>query len=163
MSLVIKTADELLTAEALARLAARRAARDMPLVRTILRAFAERGGPVAVRDLGAERGALAALDDEDVIRLRGDVVDMAYPFSAAPTAFLVRLPGGRDRYACCATDALGFAPMLGEAVEIRSRCHQSGSPLAFSVSPEGPGPEAGPVMLWIGERGDEACKAADGL
>jgi hypothetical protein len=49
-----------------------------------------------------------------LIRIRDGHVDLAYPFSASPTAFVVRLPDGRERYACCATDALGIAPMVGQ-------------------------------------------------
>jgi hypothetical protein len=162
-SLVIKTADEFMTPDALERLAARRAVRHAPLVRQILRAFVERGGPIAFRDLVADRDALVALDDEDVIRVRGDEVDIAYPFSAAPTPFLVRLSGGRERYACCAMDALGIASMLGEPVEIRSRCHHCGEALEFSATPDGPRLEAGAIMLWFGTRGDDRRKVADSL
>ena len=87
----------------------------------------------------------------------------ACAFSASPRAFVVRLPDGRERYACCAIDALGIAPMVGQPVEIRSRCHHCGTPLEFSATPEGPGPEAAGVMLWVGKRTDERCKVADSL
>jgi hypothetical protein len=107
--------------------------------------------------------ALASLDDDDLIRIRDGMVDIAYPFSASATPFLVRLTGGGERYACCATDALGIAPMVGQRVDIRSRCHHCGMPLGFSVAPAGPGQEADGVMLWIGKQGDDRCKAADGL
>lgn len=90
-------------------------------------------------------------------------MDLAYPFSASPTPFVVRLPDGRERYACCAMDALGMAPMLGQRVEIRSRCHHCGTPLEFSAAPPGPGSEAEGVMLWFGERGDVRDKVADSL
>ena len=170
--LVIRTADELMTLDSLERQAARRAARQAPLFRRILLAFVERGGPIAVGDLLADssdqrpdavRDALVALDHEDLIRVRGDEVDIAYPFSAAATPFLVRLPGGRDRYACCAMDALGIAPMLGQPVEIRSRCHHCGSVLELSATPDGPRLDADGVMLWLGKRSDERCKVADSL
>jgi hypothetical protein len=117
-TLVILTAEELKALNPLDRQAARRAARQQPLARLILRTFLERGGPIPVEDIiatspGAEPGtihdALVALDDEDLIRVRTGQIDLAYPFSAAPTPFLVRLSGGRARHACCATDALGFA------------------------------------------------------
>lgn len=162
-SLVIKTAEEFMGLDSLERQAARRAARQRPLVRQIFQRFVERGGPVAVRDLVADHHALVALDEEDLIRLRGDDVDIAYPFSAVPTPFLVRLSAGRERYACCAVDALGIAPMLGEDVEIRSRCHHCGDPLEFSTTPHGPRPEADGVMLWLGKRGDDRGKVADSL
>ena len=90
-------------------------------------------------------------------------VDIAYPFSALPTAFVVRLPEGGERYACCATDALGIAPMVGQRIEILSRCHHCGTALEFSATADGPAPEAAGVMLWVGERTEEGCKAADSL
>ena len=57
-----------------------------------------------------------------------------------------------DRYVLCAIDALGVAPMLGESVRIRSRCHHCGEPLEFSVDPSGPGPGAEGIMMWAGKR-----------
>jgi len=107
--------------------------------------------------------ALVTFDDEDIIRVRAGQIDLAYPFSALPTPFVVRLPRGRQRYACCATDALGFAPMVGEPVEIESSCHHCGHPLKFTATPHGVGPKAEGVMVWFGKRGDEECKAFDSL
>jgi len=114
-------------------------------------------------DVPAEvtRQALVALDDDDVILIRDGQIDIAYPFSASPTPFLVQLPGGKERYTCCAMDALGIAPMVGLSVEIRSRCHHCAMPLEFSTSPDGPGLEAEGVMLWIGKRVDDRCRVAD--
>jgi hypothetical protein len=111
----------------------------------------------------AVRQALAALDDDDLIRVRAGHVDLAYPFSASPTAFAVRLPDGGERFACCAVDALGMAPMAGRPVRIRSRCHHCGVPLDFSATPDGPGTDARGVMLWIGRRAEERYKVADSL
>lgn len=169
--LVILTADELKALNSLERQAARRAAREEPLAQLIFRTFLENGSAIPVediigspeRDADAASDALAALDDDDLIRIRAGRIDMAYPFSAAPTPFRVRLSGGRDRYACCATDALGFAPMLGETVEIRSQCHHCGAPLDLSATPDGPGTGADGVMVWFGKREDESCKAFDSL
>lgn len=171
-TLAIKTAEEFRTLEWLERQAARRAARETPLVRHILRLFVDRGGPIPVDDIvtalhgspaAAIHDALIALDDDDLVRVRDGHVDIAYPFSASPTPFIVRLAGGRERYACCAIDALGMAPMLGQHVEIRSRCHHSEAPLELSITPDGPGPDSEGAMLWVGNRGDERCKVADSL
>jgi hypothetical protein len=139
---------------------ARRAARGTPIVTRILRTFLDRGGPIPVEDIDTVREALLALDDDDVIRIRDGHIDIAYPFSATPTPFVVRLADGTERYACCATDALGIAPMIGQRVEIRSRCHHCGMAVEFSVTPEEPSVEANGVMLWIGRRAD-GCKAVD--
>jgi hypothetical protein len=160
---VVKTADELIALDVEGRGTARRGAREKPLPRQILGAFLERGGPIPIEDVVADLATLARLDEDDVIRIRDGHIDVAYPFSAAPTAFVVHLPAGRERFACCATDALGFAPMIGQPVEIRSLCHHCGEPLRFSATPEGPGADAAGVMLWVGERPEEPCRAVDSL
>jgi Alkylmercury lyase len=171
-NLVILTAEELKALTPLERQVARRAARQQPLVRLILRTFLQRGGPIPVDDLAsrwADSGrealheALIALDDDDLIRVRAGQIDIAYPFSAAPTPFRVRLSAGRERYACCATDALGLAAMIGEPVEITSSCHHCGEPLKFAATPHGTGANAEGVMVWFGKRGEAACKAFDSL
>lgn len=171
-NLVIATAEELKEQSQLERQVARRAAREQPLARLILRTFLQRGGPIPIEEIvaalpqtfpQATHDALVSLEDDDLIRVRAGQIDIAYPFSAAPTPFLVKFSRGRDRYACCATDALGMAAMVGETVEITSQCHHCGGPLNFSATPQGPGPEAEGVMVWFGRRGDDPCKAIDGL
>jgi Alkylmercury lyase len=171
-NLRILTADDLKALDSLERQAARRAARQQPLLRLILRTFLERGGPIRVEDLAAAspdgpaetlRGALLSLDDEDLIRFREGLIDIAYPFAAAPTPFRLRFRDGRERYACCAMDALGIAPMVGETIEIRSPCYHCDATLVLRATPDGPGPESQGMMVWVGQRGDERCKVADSL
>jgi hypothetical protein len=168
-SLEITTADVLIALDVEGRGRARRAARETALPRRILRTFVERGGPIPVDELArddsaqATRQALVALDDDDLIRIRDGHIDLAYPFSASPTPFVAHLRDGGERYACCAVDALGIAPMIGQRVAVRSRCHHCGAPVEFSTAPEGPGPEAAGVMLWVGKRTEERCKVADSL
>jgi hypothetical protein len=171
-NLVIMTADELKAINPLERQAARRAARQQPLARLILRTFLDRGGPIPVEDFIAAspvglpealHDALVALDDDDLIRVRAGQIDIAYPFSAVPTPFRLRLSDGGERFACCAMDALGIAPMVGEAIVIRSQCHHCGDLLEFSATPDGPGPDGDGVMVWFGKREDENCKVADSL
>jgi hypothetical protein len=170
--LEIKTADELITPELEAEWAARRSARRSPVLQQILRTFLAVGGPVPVAAVEAAlpgstratlREHLTALDAQDLIQLGAGGVEIAYPFSAGPTPFLVHLADGRERYACCAVDALGMAPMLHERVDIRSRCQHCGDPLALSVEPEGPVPGADETMVWIGTRGSDSCRLATGL
>ena len=170
--LEIKTADELITPELEAEWAARRAARRSPVFQFIVQTFLAVGGPVSVRtveaafpsrDRDALRQHLTALDAQDLIQLGAGGVEIAYPFSASPTPFVVRLADGRERYACCAVDALGMAPMLRERVDIRSRCHHCGDLLALTVEPEGPAPHADGIMVWIGTRGSDECRLATGL
>ena len=157
-NLVIKTAEELGDNDVEARAGARRAAREAPVLRAVLRLFADSGGPVSVAAVaeslaGAQPEAiaktLATLSDEDLLILRGDLIELAYPFSTAPTPFVIRRADGRERFTCCAIDALGFAPMLNEVVEITSRCHHCSEPLRFTVGPEGPSPDAHDIMVWV--------------
>jgi hypothetical protein len=171
-TLEIRTADAFIAMDLEGRWKTRRAARETDLSRRILRTFVDRGGPIPVEEIVAAsheapaeaiHQALVALDNDDLIRVRDGAIDIAYPFSASPTPFIVRVPGGTERYACCAMDALGVAPMIGHEVEIRSRCHHCGAPLEFSATPHSPGREAEGIMLWIGKRVDDRCKVADSL
>jgi hypothetical protein len=166
----LRTADELLALDQ--RWSIRREARQKRLCRRVLRLFLDRGGPIPVAEVVAasDEGspeavheALVALDDDDLIRIRAGLIDIAYPFSAMPGAFAVAVASGERRYACCAVDALGVASMIGRRVEIFSRCHHCGTPLEFSATPHGPGPGAEGVMLWIGKRPEEGCKVVDSL
>ncbi len=169
-TLTIKTAEELMALDLEDRWRARRAGRESQVSREVLRAFLDRGGPIPVEDIAAAfretpaaaiHQALAALDHDDLLRVRDGQIDVAYPFTASPTPFVIRLPGGAERFACCATDALGIAPMIGQAVEVRSRCHHCQEPVEFAASPDGPGSGANGVMLWIGTRADDSCRLAD--
>jgi Alkylmercury lyase len=139
----------------------------------VFRAFVDRAGSVqvdeivaAIPDQAPERvlEALTTLDEDDLLRIGAGRVDVAYPFSASPTPFVVDLGRGRgERYACCAIDALGLAPMLGQSVRIRSRCHHCAMPLALSVDPSGPGPDAAEIMAWVDKRVDDERRACDSL
>jgi hypothetical protein len=168
----IKTAAELSDPELERRWATRRLDRQDGVLRQVWRAFIRRGGPVPVETIAAAgrgtgreamRAALARLDADDLIVVRDGVVRLAYPFSGDPTAFTVVLPGGRERFACCAIDALGIAPMLGRSIGIRSRCHHCGTPLVFGASPSGPMPGAGGIMAWIGRRAAGERRVCTGL
>ncbi len=107
--------------------------------------------------------SLIKLDEDDLIEFRDGRVEIAYPFSAAPTPFVVRLAGGQERYACCAIDALGVGPMLGQRVHVRSQCHHCGTPLEFVVTRDGPGPEPQEVMVWVGKRWEGERRIATSL
>ncbi len=171
MSLEIKTAEELVDRDLEARWAARRQGPQADVLRWILRAFTERGGPIPASEVEAAfsewpatavRGELAALDEKDLIVLADNEIPLAYPFSAAPTPFLVRLADGRERFACCATDALGIAAMLGARIAIRSRCHHCGEPLDLAADATGP-LGVGEVMVWVGKREEGARRACTSL
>jgi hypothetical protein len=101
-NLVIKTAEELGDSDVEARAGARRAARETPVLRAVLRLFADSGGPVSVAAVASLTGGrpeavaktLATLSHDDLLILRGDSIELAYPFSTSPTPFLVVVPMG---------------------------------------------------------------------
>ncbi len=172
MALEIKTADELVDRELEARWAARHAERQEEVFQYILRAFIEREGAIpfgeilaAFRDRPPDGvlSTLALLDEKDLIQVREARVELAYPFSAVPTAFTVALAGGRERYACCAIDALGIPAMLGQRVSIRSRCHHCGEALDFAAGVDGPERHADEIMVWVAKRGESERRISASL
>jgi len=172
VSFQIRTADEFAALDLEGRWRTRRAARETAAFRRVLELFIERGGPIPVdeiaagsqaAEMAATRQALVALDDDDLIRIQCGRIDVAYPFTTSTTPFVVGLRDGRERFACCAVDALGIAPMIGQSIKIRSRCHHCAMPLELRSTPEGPRPEGSEIMLWIGQRADDRCKIADSL
>ena len=159
--LPIATADDFIERGFVRRLRRRRVARRRGVLPHVLRLFVEHPGPVsraalahALPDFTVARldRELTRLDTHDHLLLQDGAVTLAYPFSALPNAFLVRLANGQERYACCAIDALGIAPMLRQRIDVASRCHHCGEPLALAVDPAGPEPSAAGIMVWVGER-----------
>lgn len=172
MALEIKTAVELVDAQLEARWAARRSGPWADILQGLYRAFLDRAGPIPVDEIHrvlpgrpreAVHEALTALDADDLIVVRDGRVTAAYPFSGEATAFAVILPDGRRRYACCAIDALGIAPMLGQRVGVRSRCHDCGDPLEFSVEVDGPPAHSDRGLVWVGQWGGEGGRRATSL
>ena len=169
----MRTAAELIALDVEGRGAARRPARETELLRRVLRAFVDQAGPVRVDEIVSAfpaqpsesvLEALAKLDEEDLLRLDAERVDLAYPFSASPTAFVIDLDEvSGQRFVCCAIDALGIAPMLGRRVRIWSWCHHCAAPMELSVDPSGPGPDADGVMVWVGKRAEDERRACDSL
>src|SRR6266705_3145245 len=107
MSFEIKTAAELTDPELEARWVERREGREAEVFRYMVRAFADSDGQVLVHDVHAAfahwplarvRDELTTLDESDLILLEEDEVRLAYPFSATPTPFIVRLEDGRERF-----------------------------------------------------------------
>jgi len=131
-------------------------------LRDILARFAADGAPIDVATLPHPADAVAELDARDLVYVQDGRVVLAYPWSGTPTAFVMRLSGGRERWACCAIDALGVAPMLGERVQVRARCHHCDEPLRLDVTPKGPTGDAG-VFAWVGKRADLRGKACTAL
>lgn len=138
--------------------------------RAVLRCLLARPAPVAGAEItavsglasGAVEAALARLDTADLLLMTEGRVRLAYPLSAAPTAFAVSFEGGRLCHACCAIDALGLPAMTGEPATIRAACHHCHEALTLRVGPDGPA-DSHEVMVWVGERGDLRGKACDGL
>jgi hypothetical protein len=169
----IRTAAELIGLDVEGNGAARRAARETPLFRSVLQAFVDWTGPIPVEAIlsafqppACERAreALTRLNDEDLLRIEAGRIGLAYPFSASPTPFVVDLDEDHgQRFACCAIDALGIAPMLGRAVRIWSCCHHCAAPMELSVDPSGVEPNAQGVTVWVGRRAEGGRRACDGL
>ena len=131
-------------------------------LRDILARFVADGGPIEVAGLPHQPEAIAELDARDLAYVQDGQVILAYPWSGTPTAFVMRLADGRQRWACCAIDALGIAAMLGETVQVRSRCHHCDVPLALDVAPDGPRGSR-EIFAWVGTREDLRGKACTAL
>jgi hypothetical protein len=131
-------------------------------LREVLARFAADGHPIDVATLPHPAAVIEELDARDLIYVQAGRVILAYPWSGTATAFALRLSGGRERWACCAIDALGIAAMLGEPVQVRSRCHHCDEPLDLDVTPQGPAADAG-VFAWVGRREDLRGKACTAL
>ncbi|MDO8478526.1 MAG: organomercurial lyase [Candidatus Rokubacteria bacterium] len=161
MTLQIKTAAGLVDPALEARWTTRRLARETEILQAILRAFVERPDPIVVEEFirafperapDDTRAALTRLDEDDLIEIRDGRVDLAYPFSATPTSFVVHLSGRGDRYVCCAIDALGVAPMLGSRCASGRAAIIAGSPL--SCQPIHSGRGRAPKGSWSGREND---------
>jgi Alkylmercury lyase len=131
-------------------------------LREILGRLEADGAPVDIATLRHGPDAVAELDARDLVYVSGGQVVLAYPWSATPTAFVTVLADGRQRWACCAIDALGVSAMLGQPVTVRASCHHCGERVRLSLTPAGPLDGEG-VMAWVGERGDLRGKACTGL
>lgn len=135
----------------------------------ILRRFASAGRPssvelrAAAEHYGLEAdSALDTLAREDVVHRGSDgEIAVAYPFSGRPTTHRVRFPGGHEVDAMCAIDALGIAPMFGEAIEVESRDPVTGEGIRVRVAPDASlewSPESAVVVAGaIRSDQDEAC------
>ena len=127
----------------------------------ILDRFVSDGAPLDIATL-RDANAVAELDEHDLVFTSDGHVVLAYPWSGTPTPFVTVLPGGRERWACCAIDALGVSAMLGEPVTVRTACHHCAERFELTVRPDGPVGGDG-VMAWVGERGDLRGKACTAL
>jgi Alkylmercury lyase len=153
-----------------ASLAARRDARQDETLHTVWQAFLERGGPIAIDEIvralperapADVRASLTALDGDDLLVLAAEHVELAYPFATGPNAFAVDV-AGVTRYACCATDVLGLAPMLDERITVRTSCHHCGEPFAIDVDPDG-ARSLPQTMVWVAPRDACGARLASGL
>jgi hypothetical protein len=117
----------------------------------------------AAEQLGLEPdSALETLAREDLVHRGADgEIAVAYPFSGRPTTHQVRFPGGHEVDAMCAIDALGIAPMFGQAIEIESRDPLTGEKIHARVSPDASvewSPQSSVVVAGaIRSQGDACC------
>lgn len=122
-------------------MAAKQAALDgalRALHQAILAHFVRHGGPPGGPWLGAAAGrhglepedAFAALASADLVHLDdAGGVAVAYPFSAVPSGYRVRLDGTPPVWAMCAIDALGIPQMAGRDGVITAGDPLSGEPV----------------------------------
>ena len=159
----VSTAAERMDADFLAKWADRASIRTAAraVLGEILDRLLAEGAPIAV-DALRDHAAVAELDARDLIYVSEGHVVLAYPWSGTPTPFVAVLEDGRERFACCAIDALGLAPMLGKPVMLRARCHHCQEAFTLRVEPDGPVGGDG-IMAWVGDRGDLRGKACTSL
>ena len=158
-----RDAAELLDATFLAKWADRAAlsAAARSALSEILDRFIAEAATIDITTL-RHRAAVAELDERDLVYVSDGHVVLAYPWSGTPTPFLTVLPGGRERWACCAIDALGVPAMLGQPVTVRTACHHCAERFELTVTPDRPVGGDG-VMAWVGERDDLRGKACTAL
>jgi hypothetical protein len=112
--------------------------------------------------LAEVRRTLRVLDGRDFLAVNGDEVRAAYPFTVDEVPHEVRSSHGLAR-ANCAVDALGAGAMLGETIEVRSRCAHCGEPIrlrgkeGFQGSPEKPVVFLPPLEILQGKAVDDLC------
>lgn len=133
----------------------------------ILRRFATLGRPSRSELLARSPESDANLESlarEDLVHLdHSGEIAVAYPFSGRPTAHRARFPTGHEAYAMCAIDALGIAPMFGQAIVVASSDPSSGDDIEVHVVPDGAArwsPQSSVVVAGTtGVRGDscEGC------
>ena len=104
------TAAERMDADFRAKWAARAALGDAAraTLREILDRLVADGAPIAVDTLG-DPGPVAELDARDLVYVADGRVVLAYPWSGTPTPFVAVLDDGRQRWACCAIDAMALS------------------------------------------------------
>lgn len=114
--------------------------RAAPLFRTVLRLLL-RGEPVTLAAVAAaagkdERDVAEAIDAFQPVERdeSGRIVGMGITLNSTPHRFRV---DGRDVYTWCALDTLVFPTLLGIRAEVESPCHETGTPVRVTVTPDG--------------------------
>lgn len=90
------------------------------------------GRPYDLRD-APDADVVRDLAARNVLALADDAVVAAYPVSARPTNKRVIFADGREAYAMCALDAIGFHYVFGEDIRIESACEACGEPIVLAV------------------------------
>ncbi len=115
------------------------AAGDVRVLALVLRRLLH-GQPVHSSALSAELGlapadldaALGRLDAAGAVYLADGLVAAAYPLSAVPTRYRVRI-GESTAYANCAVDALAVPFMVDDPLRIESDCADCGEAITIAV------------------------------
>jgi hypothetical protein len=94
---------------------------------------------IAERFNAARADALAALAGLKIgktvlVHPRTGEIWMAGPFSSVPTPYVVER-GGRQWFTNCIWDLLGAAVLVGQPVQLRASCVESGEPFVADLDP----------------------------
>lgn len=80
-----------------------------------------------------DREILHNLASRNILALSDDYVVAAYPVSGLATNKRVIFADGREAYAMCAIDALGFHYAFGEDIRIESECESCGDKIVLAM------------------------------
>lgn len=97
----------------------------MQAMMTTGRAYALAGSP--------HRAVIEELAARNIVALADEAVVAAYPVSARPTNKRVQLADGREAYAMCALDALGFHYAFAQEVRIAGVCEHCGEAIELRM------------------------------
>lgn len=128
------------------------------LHRAVIESLVEQGRPPGRAEVAAIVGpdqvdaAIERLAADDLVVLSIDRREIrgAYPVTADTTSHEVQVNGHRI-HAMCAVDALSIGPMFGVALEIDSRCRQTGAPVHIEQQ-TGRIVSASPASVQVGVR-----------
>lgn len=95
-----------------------------------------------------EKALIESLQGRNVLAADEQGVYSLYPVSAISTSKKVVLDDGREGFAMCAVDAIGFYYTFGQGVRIRAKCEHTGEEIVLRMDDQG---------LAVEKGGDRIC------